>query len=96
MFRFGGLLYVSMCLIYTGFGQVEKIYINPKTNTIARQSQFVDSIKFIPFTGNDNADISVYSNLFLAKNYFMVVDHPSKTIYVHNQKGEFVKRISFK
>jgi hypothetical protein len=76
--------------------QLQKIYLLPKAAGSEKQSRFIDSIRFIPLQVKDGINLSTNNHTIVTKNHFLIVDYSSKTIVLYSQKGDFIKKISFK
>lgn len=76
--------------------QVQKIYLHPKAPGIGKQSQFVDSIRFIPLETQEGIQIGAYNNVNVTEKYFIIIDYPGKTILLYAKDGSFIKKISYK
>ena len=76
--------------------QVQKIYLQPKAPGSARQSQFVDSIRFIPLETQEGIQIGAYNNVNVTDKYFIIIDYPGKTVLLYAKDGSFIKKISYK
>jgi hypothetical protein len=76
--------------------QVQKIYLHPKAPGSGKQSQFVDSIRFIPLEIENGIEIGAYNYATVTEKYFMITDYPSKTILLYAKNGVFIKKVSYK
>jgi hypothetical protein len=90
-------LFVS-CLLNSTIAQtqLQKIYLHPKAVGNAKQSQFVDSIRFIPLETGDGIEVGKYSNLTITEKYFLIRAYSDKIVLVYSKQGKFVKKISYK
>jgi hypothetical protein len=76
--------------------QLQKIYLHPKAPGSEKQSQFVDSIRFVPLEIKEEIHLGAYNNIQVSEKYFLIVDYPAKTLLLYLKNGAFVKKISFK
>lgn len=76
--------------------QVEKIYLNPKSPVIQKQTSFVDSLQFTAFESVAGVSFNEYANVRLTHAYFLVTDYTAGFLYIYTKKGAFVKKINFK
>src|SRR4051812_49283992 len=90
------ILVCCLLVLTAAQSQVQKIYVHPKAVGTAKQSQFVDSIRFIPLEVKDGIETGAYSNIDVTEKYFLVTDYPNKTLVVYGKDGNFVKKINFK
>lgn len=75
---------------------MQKIYLNPKAPGSGQQSQFVDSIRFIPLEVEEGIELGTYNNVSITDHYFYITDYPSKSILLYARDGHFIKKISYK
>jgi hypothetical protein len=90
---------VALCCLFISlntYAQLQKIYLHPKAPGTEKQSRFVDSIRFIPLQVNEGVQIGGYNYIIITKNSFLVVDYPSKTVFVYSKTGAFVNKINYK
>lgn len=73
-----------------------KIFLQPKAPGNAKQSKFVDSIRFIPLELRDNVNLQDYANIQIAGRYFVLIDYGQKQIMLFEKDGRFVKKVSYK
>ncbi|HEX8315572.1 MAG TPA: 6-bladed beta-propeller [Flavisolibacter sp.] len=96
------LLYCTSALLYCLFisssvhAQLPKIYLHPKAPGSEKQSNFIDSIRFIPLEIKEGIDLSLYNYIIVTTDYFLLTDYPQKTIHIYSKTGAFVKSISYK
>lgn len=76
--------------------QIQKIYLHPKAVVSGKQSQFVDSVQFIPLQLTRGVTVSNYNDIDISPKYFVIIDYPNKTILLYSKNGGFVKRINYK
>ena len=76
--------------------QLQKIYLQPKSTASEKQSQIVDSIRFIPLEVREDIQLSDFNYVTITSRYFMIVDYPEKRIFLYAKNGAFVKQISYK
>ncbi len=76
--------------------QVQKIYLQPSSNAIQKQSQFVDSIRFIPLELKEGIQLNELRDVTITSSYFMVIDFPEKRILLYNKTGAFINQVSYK
>ena len=95
-------LYCAPVLLYcllistSAKSQLQKIYLHPKAPGSEKQSQFVDSIRFVPLEIKEEIHLGAYNNIQVSEKYFLIVDYPGKTLLLYLKNGAFVKKISFK
>ena len=80
----------------TSAQQVEKIYINPKSPAIQKQTSFVDSLKFTPFESVAGISFDDYAIIGLTEKYILIVDYSAKILYIYTRAGIFLKKINYK
>lgn len=87
-----------LCLLVPAIvqSQVQKIYLHPKAPGVGRQSQFIDSIRFIPLEIKDGVEIGAYNNIQVTKKYFLVTDYANKIFLLYARDGSFIKKINYK
>jgi hypothetical protein len=76
--------------------QLQKIYLNPKAAGGAKQSQFVDSIRFIPFEIKQDIRLGEAYNILVTKNRFLLIDYRNNRLFIYSKDGAFNKKISYK
>jgi hypothetical protein len=76
--------------------QLQKIYLHPKAAGSEKQSNFVDSIRFIPLEVKEGIELNTYTNVGVTKNYFLITDYLRKVILLYSKNGNFTKKISYK
>ena len=76
--------------------QVQKLFIHPKAAGNEKQSQFVDSIRFIPLEARQGVEFGTNNNLTITTNYFLINDYAEKKLHVYAKNGAFVKEVSYK
>jgi hypothetical protein len=96
------LLHSTFLLLYFLIGplsvkaQLQKLYLHPKPVGNENQSNYVDSIRFIPMEAKDGVTLGAYNNVQVTENHFLVVDFPNKNLLLYSRNGNFVKKINFK
>lgn len=75
---------------------VQKIYINPKSPAVQKQSAIVDSIRFTPFESAAGVSVNENSPFRVTDKYFLVTDFGTGCLYIYSKTGAFVKRVEFK
>jgi hypothetical protein len=76
--------------------QVEKIYLNPKSPAIQKQTSFIDSIKFTPFESVAGISFNEYAIVRLTEKYMLVSDYNAGILYIYTRAGVFLKKINYK
>ena len=76
--------------------QLQKIYLHPKAAGSEKQSNFVDSIRFIPLEVKEGIELNTYSYVEVTKNYFLITDYFNNIILLYSRNGGFTKKISYK
>lgn len=91
-------IFLLCCLFIStiAHSQLTKIYLHPKAAGNGKQSQFVDSIRFIPLEIEKGVQIVSYNNITITEKYFLIIDYPNKTVLVYSRSGSFVKKINYK
>ncbi|MEI6945876.1 6-bladed beta-propeller [Paraflavisolibacter sp. H34] len=86
------------CLLFSSVAraQLQKIYLQPKAAGNGKQSQFVDSIRFIPLEIKAGIQSGTYSRIELTDNYFLILDYNGKSILVYSRQGNFIRKINYK
>ena len=89
---------IAYCLLFPAIvhSQIQKIYLHPKAVGGGKQSQFIDSIRFIPLEIKDGIEIGVYNNIQVTDKYFLITAYLNKTLLLYSKKGDFVKKIIYK
>ncbi|HYO22385.1 MAG TPA: 6-bladed beta-propeller [Flavisolibacter sp.] len=96
------LLYCTSLLLYfllistNVHSQLQKIYLHPKAPGSEKQSQVVDSIRFIPLEIKEGVDVSGFNTVTVTANYFLIINYSASTILVYHKNGAFVNKISYK
>jgi hypothetical protein len=96
------LLHCTCILFYCSFistnaqSQLQKIYLNPKAAGGAKQSQFVDSIRFIPLEPQADIRLGDHYNIQIIEKYFLLADYQNKRLLIYSKDGHFLKKISYK
>lgn len=91
-----GLLLYCLLVSTAVRSQLQKLYLNPKAPGTEKQSQIVDSIRFIPLEQKEEISVSTYSYVELTENYFLIRDYVGKMILLYKKNGDFVKKIDYK
>jgi hypothetical protein len=88
---------IFCCLLFPGIAnsQIQKIYLHPKSAGGGKQSQFIDSIRFIPLEIKEGVQLG-YTNIQVTEKYFLITDYPNKILLLYSKKGKFIKKINFK
>src|SRR5688572_13084363 len=89
---------ILCCLLVSSFAQsqLQKIYLHPKAAGSEKQSNFVDSIRFIPLEIKDGIELNTYNYVQVTKSYFLINDYLDKAILLYSKNGHFTKKISYK
>ncbi|MCU7551184.1 6-bladed beta-propeller [Chitinophagaceae bacterium LB-8] len=90
------LLLCCLLISTIAHSQLQKIYLHPKVAGNGKQSQFVDSIRFIPLEIKEGIQVGTYNNIQITEKYFLITDHLGKTIFVYARNGSFINKISYK
>jgi hypothetical protein len=90
--------FLLYCLLFstTAHAQLQKIYLHPKAAGSEKQSQVIDSIRFIPLEVKEGIDLSRYNYVTVAANHFLIIDYPENTVLLYSKEGAFVKKINYK
>lgn len=92
LFLIAGFLFVSS----GARSQIQKIYLSPKAAGSDKQSNFVDSLRFIPLEIKEGIELKQYNYVEVTTNYLLIRDFVDKAILLYTRDGRFVKKISFK
>src|SRR5690242_1275985 len=89
---------IFSCLLLPGIvqSQIQKIYLHPKAVGSGKQSQFIDSIRFIPLEIKQGTQLGTYNYVQVTEKYFLITDYIDKIILLYSKKGSFVKKINYK
>ena len=90
------LFFLSLLVPSIAYAQIEKIYLHPKSAGSAKQSNFVDSIRFIPLEVKEGIELLANTNIQVTEKYFLLTDNASKFILLYARNGRFVKKISYR
>lgn len=90
------VLLCCLLLSATVHAQLQKIFLHPKATGQIRQSEVVDSIRFIPLEQKEGVPFSQYAGLVVTEKYFLLTDHSKKSVTLYNRSGKFITTISFK
>jgi hypothetical protein len=92
------VLVLCNCLLIstTASSQLQKIYLNPKAPGGGKQSQFVDSIRFIPLESKEDIRLGDYYNIQAIEKYFLLSDYLNKRLLIYSKDGRFLKKINYK
>lgn len=84
----------SLFTVSTAQSQMQKLYVHPKAPGNEKQSNFIDSIHFIPLQPKEGLAIADYNSIIITPGYFIIEDESRLFVYLKN--GTFYKEISFK
>lgn len=90
------LFTIFQCACTIAFGQLQKIYLNPKAAVGANQSVFIDSLKFHPLEKKKDVTIGKYTSLIISNQYYIILNSFDKEMYFYNKDGKYIKKIAFK
>lgn len=90
------LIFFSLFFPVITHSQIQKIYLDPKAVRGGKQSQFVDSIRFIPLEIKNGIQLSGFGNVQVTEKYFLLTDYTLKMLLLYAKNGAFVKKINFK
>lgn len=90
------LSFFSNLLPSVAQAQLQKIYLHPKASGTEKQSQFVDSIRFIPLEIKEGIELGNFNSVTIAKNYFLLTNYQDKRLFLYAKNGTFVREINFK
>jgi hypothetical protein len=69
------LFLIAGMLISSGaHSQIQKIYLSPKAAGSDKQSNFVDSLRFIPLEVKEGIELKQYNYVEVTSNYLMIRD----------------------
>jgi hypothetical protein len=93
----GAMLLLSFLLACTGARcQLHKLYLHPKAAGSEKQSQFTDSLRFIPLEVKDGISLGNYSYVQVTEKHFLVTDYSTKNILLYSRAGAFLKKIDYR
>ena len=95
-YRIDVLFYCLLLLPIIVCSQLQRLYVNPRTPASEKQSQIVDSIRFIPLEQREGLSVSGYSFVEPTEKYFLIGDYPNKSVLLYKKNGDFVKKINYK
>lgn len=90
---------LSVCLFFLSaysWSQVQKIYLNPKATGIAKQTDYIDSIRFIVLDVKKEPDAFSNSAVQVTGTYFLLTNYTEKKLIVFSRTGQYLKTISYK
>ena len=93
--HFASVLSYFIFLSITAHSQLKKIYFNPKA-TGGKQSQFVDTIRFIPLEITEDVRLGEYYNIQAIEKFFLLADYQNKRLLIYSKDGRFLKNINYK
>jgi hypothetical protein len=76
--------------------QLQKIYLHPKAAGTEKQSNFVDSVRFIPLEIKEDIEVKAYTYVEATANHYLIRDYSSRTIILYGKDGRFIKKINYK
>jgi hypothetical protein len=93
-----GHIMTAYCLFITpgAQSQLQKIYLHPKSAGTEKQSNFVDSIRFIPMEIKPGIEVKAFTQVEATTKYFLIRDYMSKAVILYAKDGRFIKKISYK
>jgi hypothetical protein len=92
-------LCLMLCILFISpfaQSQLQKIYLSPKAAGSDKQSNFVDSLRFIPLEIKTGIELKQYNYVEVTTNYLLIRDFVDKAILLYTRDGRFVKKISYK
>lgn len=93
-------LLVAVCFLhaFAATSQLQKIYLNPaRTNGVARQADFVDSIRFLILDkAESNSGVPSGNTLQLTSKYFLITNSQDKKLSLYDRSGKFLRTIDYK
>jgi hypothetical protein len=93
---FALLLICNLLHSTTAHSQLQKIYLHPKAPGGGKQSQFVDSIRFIALEVKQDIRLGEYYNIQAIKKFFLLTDYQNNRLLIYSKDGRFLKNISYK
>jgi hypothetical protein len=90
--------FIFSCLVVSSeaYTQLQKIYLHPKAAGSEKQSQVVDSIRFIPLEQIDDIEIGQFSYVKVTAAHFIITEYGEKRIFIYSKNGAFAKKIDYK
>jgi hypothetical protein len=76
--------------------QIQKIYLQPKATGSAKQSQFLDSLRFIPLEDRSDINISSSYGVDVTEQFFLLRDYINSKLFIYSKEGRFIKEINYK
>jgi hypothetical protein len=89
-------IFIGLIFPAAASAQLQKIYLQPKSTTIEKQSQIVDSLRFIPLEIREDISLTDFNYVIITKAYFLIVNYAERNFLVYRRNGSFVKEVSFK
>jgi hypothetical protein len=96
------LLLVHILALYCLFispgaqSQLQKIYLHPKATGTEKQSNFVDSVRFIPLEIKEDIEVKGYTYVQATDNYYLIRDYTSRAVILYGKDGRFIKKINYR
>jgi hypothetical protein len=90
---------VLLCCLFQSLlssSQLQKIYLHPKANGTSRQSQFIDSIRFIPLEIREEIKLGQYFNIEVAAKFILLNDYSNSKYIIYSKEGKFIQKINYK
>lgn len=93
---FTTLVFFSFLIPSFAFTQIQKIYLNPKSAGNAKQSNFIDSLRFVPLEIREDSKLVVFTNIQVTERYFLLIDYSGRSVLVYAKDGRFITKINYK
>ncbi len=93
---FTTLFFFSLVIPSFAFTQIQKIYLSPKAAGNAKQSNFVDSIHFVPLEIREDIKFTVFTYVQVTEKYFLLMDYTDRYVLVYAKDGRFIQKINYK
>jgi hypothetical protein len=75
---------------------LQEIRIDPFATPIAKTSEFLDSVKYLPLETNKASTFGEISQLEVTEKYYIIWDHVTNSIFFFDKNGKFHKKITNK
>ncbi len=86
------LILCCLFIIPTANAQLEKIYLHPKAAGSEKQSKFVDSIRFIPLEVKEDVELTMYNQVDITNDYFLIKDYVGRAILLYAKTDVSLKK----
>lgn len=74
---------------------VQKIYINPKSSAIQKQTAFIDSLRFTPFESVAGTAMNEFAALRVTDKYYLATDFNAGVLFIYAKSGALIRKLEF-